>query len=155
MKRAINVIGILLAVASGILAEVSKDTHWAHAGIAIALVTNLRTALVGLCGGGTAVMLLAAALGAGSCAHVNPVVVDCAKEVSPDILPAVESALVADDWATQLAALVPKFGLCVVNKAIAQIMGEAMQDKSFASGDSLAVLKVDHGNAWLAAHPVQ
>ena len=48
MKRAIHVAGIALAVASFVLAELAKNSHYAWAGGAIALCTNLRTALAGL-----------------------------------------------------------------------------------------------------------
>jgi len=92
-----------------------------------------------------------------ACSHVTPVVVppvvDCAKAVSPEILPAVESALVADDWVAELEALASKFGLCVLNKAVAQIGAEARQDAGFADSDVNAKRKVDHASAWLAAHP--
>jgi hypothetical protein len=85
---------------------------------------------------------------------IKPIVVDCAAAVSADILPAIESALVAGDYVAELTALATKFGLCTVNKAITQLMGEAISDQSFASGDINARLKINHGNVWLAAHPV-
>ncbi len=87
-----------------------------------------------------------------SCAHVTPVVVDCAKAVSPGILPAVETALVVKDYVAQLEALAIKYSLCVVNKAVAQLRGEAIQDKSFAAEDGLAQLKIDHAEIWLSTH---
>jgi len=88
-----------------------------------------------------------------ACAHVTPVVVDCGKEVSPAILPAVESALVSQDYVGELALLVGKFGECVIRKAVEQITGEAKLDASFAATDSNARIKFEHGSAWLAAHP--
>ena len=87
-----------------------------------------------------------------SCAHVTPVVVDCGREVQADILPAVESALVAQDYVDELTKLVGKFGECVVRKAVEQITGEAIKDASFAN-DANAQRKAEHGRAWLAAHP--
>lgn len=88
-----------------------------------------------------------------ACAHVVPVVVDCGKEVSASILPAVESALVAADYVDELAKLVAQFGECVIRKGVAQITGEAKADLAFAQTDGNARLKFDHGSAWLAAHP--
>ena len=88
-----------------------------------------------------------------SCAHVTPIVVDCGKEVSASILPAVESALVAADYVDELAKLVAQFGECVIRKGVAQITNEAKADMKFASSDSNARLKYEHGSAWLAAHP--
>jgi hypothetical protein len=102
--------------------------------------------------------LLILVLGLGlSCATVGPVVkttaLDCAKAVSPDILPAVETALVAQDYLLELGGLAAKFGLCVVNKAVTFIMSEAVNDQHFASGDVNAHLKVMHGQDWLLSHP--
>ena len=103
------------------------------------------------------VSFLAAYLAAQGCAHIAPVVeppvVDCAKAVSPDILPAVESALVADDWVTELTALATKYGLCVLNRAVELIGAEAHRDAGFASTDVNAKRKAEHAAAWLAAHP--
>lgn len=100
-----------------------------------------------------ALVLLSAYLAFLGCAHVTPVVVDCAKEVSPAILPAVESALVSQDYVGELTLLVGKYGECVIRKAVQQITGEARMDASFAATDSNARLKFEHGQNWLAAHP--
>lgn len=88
-----------------------------------------------------------------SCAHVTPVVVDCGKEVSASILPAVETALVAADYVDELAKLVGQFGECVIRRGVAQITGEAKQDLQFAQTDTNARLKYVHGEAWLKDHP--
>lgn len=98
-------------------------------------------------------LIALAGLSAFACAHVVPTVVDCGKEVSADILPAVESALVASDYVDELTKLVGKFGICLVRNAVAQITGEAKQDVSFAQSDSNARTKYEHGTSWLAAHP--
>jgi len=50
MKRAIHIAGIVLAVAAFALTEITKQTHLAWAGGAIALLTNLRMALAGMSG---------------------------------------------------------------------------------------------------------
>jgi hypothetical protein len=88
------------------------------------------------------------------CAHTpTAVVVDCGKEVSASILPAVETALVANNYVEELAKLVQKFGECVIRKGVEQVTGESRRDMQFATTDRNARLKVEHGQNWLAAHP--
>jgi uncharacterized membrane protein YccC len=48
MKRAVHVGGVILAVAAFAIGEIAKNTHWSWAGGVIALLTNFRTALMGL-----------------------------------------------------------------------------------------------------------
>jgi hypothetical protein len=99
------------------------------------------------------IMLLAVALTFGNCAHVTPVVVDCAQEVSASVLPAVESALVGDNYVTELTKLVAQFGECVIRRAVVLITGEARHDMQAAPTDTNARRKYEHGQNWLAAHP--
>lgn len=87
------------------------------------------------------------------CARVTPVVVDCSRLVSAELLPAVESALVADNYVDELARMVAQFGECVIRTGVQQITGEAKQDMQFAQTDLNARRKYDHGMIWLSAHP--
>jgi len=99
-------------------------------------------------------LIALAGLSAGfACAHVTPVIVDCGKEVSAGILPAVETALVAADYVDELAKLVGQYGECVIRKAVEQITREARNDLGYAATDVNARLKYEHGQTWLAAHP--
>jgi len=102
--------------------------------------------------------LLILVLGLGlSCATVGPTIIPiakhCGKTVGADVLPAIESALVAQDYLAELTALAVKFGECVVTDAVALIRGESVKDLGYASADVNAQIRVQHADAWLAAHP--
>ena len=88
-----------------------------------------------------------------ACAHVQPVAVDCSKDVSAEILPSVESALATGDYEAELAKLVGKWGECVIRKGVELVTKESRADSRFADGDTLSRIKAQHGEAWLAAHP--
>ncbi len=98
-------------------------------------------------------LLLVLFLAVSSCAHITPVTVDCGKQVSAAVLPAVETALVAADYVDELAKMVAQFGECVIRLGVVQITGEAQQDSKFAAMDQNARTKFMHGSEWLAAHP--
>lgn len=107
----------------------------------------------------------ALALGSGlfffaGCAHAPAITdglenisLDCAKDVQPDILPAIESALATKDWQAQLEVLAGKTAVCVVSKGVAFVVDELTN--GHASRDVNASAKVARGTQWLQAHPVQ
>lgn len=97
--------------------------------------------------------LLALWLSLPGCARVTPVVVDCSRLVSTELLPAVESALAADNYVDELARLVAQFGECVIRTGVKQVVSESKQGMQFAQMDSGARRKYEHAQNWLSAHP--
>lgn len=114
-------------------------------------------------------LLLGAVLGALACAAVTfagcahgPAItdglegisLDCAKDVQPGILPAIESALASTDWKGQLELLAGKTAVCIVSRGVAFVVDELTNGAGAASKDASALVKQRNGVNWLQIHPV-
>lgn len=95
-------------------------------------------------------LILLAAL-AGSCSHLGPgtVVGDCGKEVSAELLPAIESALVSGAYIAELTDLAGRFGICLIRNGVAYIRDQARFDMKYGAMDRNTMTKLDHANDYL------
>lgn len=88
-----------------------------------------------------------------SCSSIPTPVVntvkDCSAEAAAGLLGKVNSAIATGDWEGQLEAMAADAGLCVVNKAVAQILESAGVRAQY---DELEAVKVERARAWLTAH---
>lgn len=95
------------------------------------------------------------------CAHapaitdgLEGVSLDCARDVQPGILPAIESALASTDWKGQLELLAGKTAVCVVSKGVAFVVDELTKGSGWAMKDATSLVKARNGTNWLEIHPV-
>jgi hypothetical protein len=83
------------------------------------------------------------------------VIVDCAKDVaSSDIVGQVDAVIADSTYVEKIAALVEKYGHCLIHSAVAQVVAKYKGSADAkAASDVVAAVKVEHGEAWLAANP--
>ncbi len=80
---------------------------------------------------------------------------DCALDVQPDILPAIETALAQgtkEAALQQLEKIAAVTAVCVVSKGVVFVTNELKS--GHASRSRMASTKITNGDAWLNLHPV-
>lgn len=86
---------------------------------------------------------------------MKPVVATCAAEVTPQVSGDVMTALASPaDWEGAMVDLVGRFGECVVDEAVRQIVGSPAPAPTVTAALRAQVdpIVVERGRAWLAAH---
>ena len=86
-----------------------------------------------------------------SCSHLGPgtVVGDCGREVSAELIPTIESALVSGQYLAKLAELTGQFGICLVRNGVAYVVEQAKTDVKFGAIDKNTRTKIKNGEDYL------
>ncbi len=86
-----------------------------------------------------------------SCKHFGPgtPVGDCGREVSAELLPSIESALVSGQYVAELAELAGRFGVCLIRNGVEYVVEQSKTDVKFGAMDRNTMTKIKHGNDYL------
>lgn len=102
----------------------------------------LRDSMLGIVIG----LIVCLAVSQPGCAHTTNVVKDCSAEAAGGLIDDVNTALATDRYREGIAALVTKFGACVIEKAVLAVVDMATARARY---DDFEALKLSRARTWL------